>query len=431
MSGDGTTDYARAVAFLNAYGDRVRYSPELKSWFVWDGKRWEPDVMRHTATMAMNIGLCGNDGAQENFLKQVSKMADVKVGAKAWDANPWLMACENVTVDLRTGAVKAPAPEDLNTKLANVVYDTAAECPTWVRFLTQIMDGSDVMVAYLQRLLGYCLTGHVGDAILPFFIGDGANGKSTLLRVIQTIMGDYTGTASEGLLLAAKYQGHPTALASLMGRRLVVASEMPPGRKLDIARVKQLTGGDTISARFMHGNEFVFNPTHKLIVQCNHLPRMGDATSSAWRRVQRIEFPVVIPEWERDRHLDDKLLAESSGILNWLIVGSREWAENGLRVPPEVAEATEQYRQADDVNAGFFEDSCEFGAAGTRTANADLLRAYNQWAERNVPYGDRWSQHDLYRQAEVRGATRSKWSKGRIRGLNGLRILTGDSQSEF
>lgn len=424
MSGDGTTDYSRAVDFLNRYGERVRYSPDLASWFVWDGKRWEIDTMRQVQTLAMQSGLCGMDGGQVNLLKQAAKVEDVKVPAKAWDADPWLLACENVTVNLRDGTVRAPDPMDLNTKLAGVTYVAGSTCPTWDAFMLRIMDGFTYKVAYLQRLLGYAITGHSTEAVLPFFIGDGANGKSTLLRVIQTMLGDYATTASEGLLLAASYQGHPTSLASLMGRRLVIASEMPPGKKLDVARVKQLTGGDVVTARFMYGNDFTFAPTHTFIIQCNHLPRMGDATSSVWRRVQRIDFPVSIPEAERDIRLDEKLLAESSGILNWLMAGAKEWAEKGLCVPGDVRAATEEYRQEDDVNAEFFDDRVVFTPEGKVKAS-DLSQAYDKWAEGRVAYSDRWGVHDLVAQARIRGAVKARWDHGKVRGWKGMALLEG------
>jgi putative DNA primase/helicase len=433
MTNTLTTDLTRSDAFLNAHGHRIRYSPDMGKWFIWDGKRWKRDTLNRIGYLARRSGLSSSDRGQDAFLRQAAKEVAIVVPAEQWDANPWLLACENVTVDLRTGAVRQPEPEDLNTKLANVTYDATATYPRWEKFLLQIMNGSQAKDAYLQRLQGYCLTGSVQDAILPFFVGDGANGKSTLLRVIENIMGDYAGAAPEGLLLAQKYQGHPTDIASLMGKRLVIASEMPPGRKLDVARVKQLTGGDTISARFMYGNPFTFRPTHKIIVQCNHLPRMGDATSSAWRRVQRIDFPVVIPEWDRDPELDVKLMAEASGILNWLMAGAVQYVQTRLRVPPEIAEATEQYRQADDVNAAFFDDCVEISyGEEDRVSNAELLAAYNRWADRNVAFSDRWSQHDLYRQAEIRGATRgAKWNQGRTRGFKGLKLARAAEAPSF
>lgn len=420
-----STDVARADAFLNEYGERIRHTPQLGKggkWFVWDGKRWAPDDMNQLGSMSRRSGLSASDRGQDAFVRQLTKESSVLVSVDQWDADPWLLACENVTVNLKDGTVRAPDPLDLNTKLAEVSYRGDAECPLWDAFMLRIMDGNKYKVGYLRRLLGYAITGHATEAVLPFLIGDGANGKSTLLRVIQRMMGDYATTASEGLLLASSFQGHPTSLASLMGRRLVIASEMPPGKKLDVARVKQLTGGDVVTARFMYGNEFTFAPTHTLVVQCNHLPRMGDATSSVWRRVQRIDFPVSIPEHERDTALDEKLLAESAGILNWLMAGAKEWAEDGLRVPPEVSEATEEYRQEDDVNAEFF-DECAVFVAGGKVKGSDLRQSYDKWADGRVAYGDRWGIHDLAAQAKVRGAVKARWEHGKVRGWKGMALL--------
>lgn len=421
MGADESSDVTRADAFLNKYGEKIRYSPDMGIWHTWDGKRWKPDTMNQVGTWAQQSGITGNLPLQKRMAEQAGLSPLIKVPADGWDPDPWALACENVTIDLRTGTVSAPDPAALNTRLAPVQFIPGAQCPVFDAFMDRIMAGNKVMIGYLQRLLGYSMTGSVRDAIMPVFIGEGANGKSTLLKVVQDVMGEYSGTASEGLLLAKSYEGHPTALAALMGKRLVVSSEIPPGRKLDVARVKGLSGGDKIKARYMRQDEFEFEATHKLILQCNHLPRLGDATNGIWRRIQRIEFPVVIPEHEQDRSLGEKLAAEHSGILNWLVAGAAQWYAGGLRVPPEVSEATEVYRRDDDVNAEFFDTELTFGNG--RESSADLRRAYDRWAEGRVAYGDRLTVHDLAAQIRQRGAVRTKWDSGRIKGWKGVAVV--------
>lgn len=426
MTDDLKTDVDRANAFLSTYGEDIRYSPDLGSWFLWDGRRWELDRLNKIASAARQSGLSSSDRGQDAFVRQASKERAVRVPGEQWDGNAWVLACPNVVVDLKTGAVRAGERSDLNTKLAGVECDRAATAPGWERFLEQVLPDKH-MRGFVQRFMGYCLTGSVTEQVFAFFYGDGANGKSTLIKAVQGVMGEYAGVADEHMLLARRGEPHPTELTDLHGRRLVVASEIPAGRTLNVARVKQLTGGDTIRARFLYQQPFSFNPTHKLLAHGNSKPMMGDPSSAIWRRLLPVPFGVKIAEHERDRDIDEKLAAEGPGILNWLIDGCLSWQEGGLRVPPELAREVEQYRQEDDAHADFFDQELVMDSDGW-TASGALNAAYRDWAKRNVGY--ELNPHDVADRLRKKGARHVRRGPAGSRGWAGVRIEGSSARFE-
>jgi putative DNA primase/helicase len=318
--------------------------------------------------------------------------------------DPWLLNCANGTLDLRTGELREHRREDYITQLCPTPYDPAAGCPTWERFLGSVFPAAEVtgqagnpeLIRFVQRLLGYGLTGDVREQVLPFFWGDGANGKSTLLNAVREALGaDYCGKAPPGLLLAHKGDRHPTELADLFGRRLALANETPEGGRFNESQVKDLTGGDPISARRMREDFWQFDPTHKLIVCGNHKPRVTGTDHGIWRRIRLVPFAVRFwnpddqpaegeqrPEHLRqDKDLPARLRAEAPGVLAWMMRGCLDWQRNGLGSPHEVQSATAGYRAEQDLIGEFIADCCLTGPATYRVRAKALYAAFRKWVE--------------------------------------------------
>ena len=233
------------------------------------------------------------------------------------------------------------------------------DCPRFLAFLNRITGGDAALVSYLQRVLGYALTGVTREHALFFAYGTGANGKSVLLSTVAGILGEYHRTAPIETFVASNGDRHPTDLAGLRGARLVTATETEEGRRWAEARIKQLTGGDTVSARFMRQDFFEYRPAFKLVIAGNHKPSLRSVDEAIRRRFHMIPFAVTIPADERDVELVEKLKAEWPGILAWLIEGCLEWQAEGLRPPQAVLEATDAYLSAEDAIAAWIDDRCE------------------------------------------------------------------------
>jgi putative DNA primase/helicase len=338
--------------------------------------------------------------------------SDLAVTPGELNRDPWLLNCGNGTLELRTGRLRPHRREDCITQLCPTEYHPDAPCPNWERFLESIFPatgdaaeppGNAALLRFVQRLLGYCLTGDVREQVLPFFWGGGANGKSTLVSVVMRVLGEYAGKAPPGLLLAHKGDRHPTELADLFGRRLAVANETPEGCRLNEALVKDLTGGEPVRARRMREDFWEFEPTHKLIVCGNHKPRVTGTDHGIWRRLRLVPFTVTFwdpntpakpgerrPERLRqDKGLLGRLLAEAPGILAWMVRGCLGWQNDGLGTPREVREATEGYRAEQDLVGEFLAERCVTGAAGHRVKASALYAAFRAWmeaaGERSVP----------------------------------------------
>jgi putative DNA primase/helicase len=265
------------------------------------------------------------------------------------------------------------------------MFDSAAECPTWSRFLSEIMGGDENLIGYLQRLTGYCLTADATEQALFIFHGSGSNGKNVFLDTLTSLLGDYAGTAPPSLLMLKRNPEHPTELADLMGRRLVVASETDEGGRLNVNLVKQLTGNARLKGRFMRQDFFEFDRTFKLVLMTNHLPVIRETTHAAWRRLRLVPFGVTIPDEKQDRHLIDKLRADWPGILAWAVRGCLIWQEAGLRTPEAVLNVTKTYREESNPLADFLTERCIIMPSAT-VSRADIFDTYQKWAERN---GDR------------------------------------------
>jgi len=250
-----------------------------------------------------------------------------------------------------------------------------------MEFLKRILDGESGLMTYMQRLVGYCLTGSTREHVLPFLYGSGANGKSTFVSAILDLLGtDYAIKAPAELLLARRGESHPTERADLHGKRFVACVEVDDGRRMAESLVKELTGGDRIRARRMREDFWEFSPTHKVWLAANHRPIIRGTDHGIWRRVKLIPFNVMIPEEEQDKDLPEKLKGELSGILNWAVRGCQRWLSNGLEEPTAVRSATSEYRDDMDLIGKFIKARCVVGDEHQAGAT-ELHKAYRDWCE--------------------------------------------------
>ena len=331
---DVAGDHLNAQRFLALHGATARRSPELGRWYLWNGAWWEEDRLDRVLELAAgtiealrqwvseakdadeykrrstHYQASAKAGRRDALLSIVGTDRDVVVGVDQLDTHPLLLACRNGTVDLTTGKLRPADPAHLLTRGVSVDYDPDAFSPRWVAFLDRVFDRDVDLVGYVQRLLGYCLSGVVFEHIVPVLIGTGANGKSTLIGVVQDLLGDHAITAPEGLVIRRDHEPHPERLAALRGRRLVVSAELEQRAILAEATVKYLTGGDRISARELYGRRFNFKPSHKVVLVTNHRPRVRGTDHAIWRRLRVVPFGVVIPSAEQDPSLRRRLVEE-------------------------------------------------------------------------------------------------------------------------
>jgi putative DNA primase/helicase len=323
-----------------------------------------------------------------------------------FDRDPWLLNCLNGTIDLRTGQLREHRREDFLTKLAPVEFDPDAPCPAWERFLNQVFPAEESsqdaepcpdedLIEFVQRWFGYCLTGSVHEQKMAIFHGDGSNGKSVISNVLLGILGDHAGPAAPKLLACSKHDGggrHPTEIADLHGKRMVIAFESGEDDRLNETMVKWFTGGDRLKARGMGEDFWEFDPTHKLIFQTNHMPTIRGDDHGIWRRLLLVPFAVRFwdpatppqPNESRPDHLradptlPHRLRAEWPGILAWAVRGCLSWQHDGLRVPKRVMKATSDYRASEDLIEQFLAEAC-VRAEGGEVRSSAMLDAMNAW----------------------------------------------------
>ncbi len=396
------TDMGNAQRLHRDHGGDLRYCKTWKRWQVWDGARWQDDdtdqVVHLAKTTVRGIYIEAGNAADEESRKALAKhasrseaegrvramigLAETEPGIPArpddFDRHPWLLTCRNGTLDLRTGELLPHDRGHLITKLAPVEYDPDAECPVFLAFLDRIMAGNQGLIQFLQRAAGYSVTGDTSERVLMILHGEGRNGKSTFLEVLRSILGDYAIQTPTDTLMAKREAGIPNDIAQLKGARFVSASESDEGRRLDEAKIKSLSGGDTVSARFMRGEFFNFTPEFKLWLGTNHKPTIRGTDRAIWDRIRLVPFSVRIPEAEQDKQLRAKLLAEAPGILAWAVRGCLNWQRDGLGEPREVREATAGYRAEMDVLGEFIEERCVVNPRA-RVSAKDLYAAYQQW----------------------------------------------------
>jgi putative DNA primase/helicase len=432
----GYTDEALALRFAQAHEQDLRYIAAWGKWMRWTGTYWRQDdtllafdharaVCRTAAAECRKPKLAGalasakTVAAVERLAKADRRLAAV---IDQWDADPWLLNTPQGVVDLRTGKTRPASETDYCTKITAVA--PAGDCPIWEAFLRRITGDDRDLQDFLQRALGYALTGLVREHALFFAFGTGANGKSVLLNTAAGVMGDYHRTAPIETFTASMSDRHPTDLAGLRGARLVTAVETEEGRRWAESRIKTLTGGDRIAARFMRQDFFEFSPQFKLLIAGNHKPGLRSVDEAIRRRFHLVPFGVTIPPDERDGTLPDRLKAEWPGILAWLIRGCLSWQERGLAPPAAVLDATAAYLEAEDAIAAWIDDICTRDP-GTWTGSTELYTSWKAWAERSGEFAGTMKRFAA--NLETRGFQSQRKRDGR--GFVGLRI--NNTQTEW
>jgi len=359
------------LAFSERYKDSLRYVSQWHKWLEWNGCVWEKDqklsVFNNVRTLCRE--LAGREKKIRDRMLNTSTVSAIERLVRSdpihaalpdqWDTDDYLLNTPFGIVDLSNGAILPHDPDKHCTKITSA--GPAGECPTWDRFLNEITGGDTELIEFIQRVIGYACTGSIKEHALFFFYGTGANGKGTLLNTITSILKDYAVTAPMDVFTESKHDRHPTELAALMGARLVVAQETDEGRKWAEAKLKTLTGGDPISARFMRQDFFTFMPKFTLIIAGNHKPRIQTTDEAMRRRLHLVPFKFTIPKEQRDPDLPEKLCRESSGIMRWMIDGVIQYNEIGLSPPRSVIDATDGYFEDEDTLKQWIADKCETG----------------------------------------------------------------------
>jgi putative DNA primase/helicase len=319
------------------------------------------------------------------------------VTSELWDPDHYLLGTPDGTIDLHSGEIKAPRPQDFITKITAVTPAATADCPVWLRFLREATAEDDALISYLQCFCGYVLTGDTREHALLFVFGPGGNGKTVFLNTVLAILGDYARVAAMETFTSSPTDKHPTDLAMLRAARLVCATETGEGRAWAESRIKQLTGGDPISARFMRQDFFTYIPAFKLVFIGNHKPALRNVDDAARRRFNIVPFLNKPPN--PDQHLEQKLRAEWPAILRWMIDGCLAWQRDGLVRPAIVVEATEQYFNEQDVLQQWVEECCETGGRNLSDTSANLFRSWNGYAiaSGEKPGTKKWFSQSLIR----------------------------------
>ncbi len=431
------SDIGNAERFEAFVGARFRYVHPWAAWLAYDGRRWardadgasvraSRDTLRATAALAaaMPEGK-PRDAVERHALHsergpRVSAMLTLAqsllpVAIDALDRDLDRLNVLNGTVDLLSGTIASHAAGDLLTRLVPVAFDPTAEAPQWEAFLHRVLGGDAALIGFIQRAVGYSLTGRADEQVLFLLHGTGANGKSTFIETLRALLGDYATIADFSTFLRRDSDGARNDLARLVGARFVPAVEADAGAFLAESLVKQVTGGDTITARFLFREYFDYRPQFKIWLAANHKPNVSGTDHGIWRRIRLIPFTVTIPECERDPRLAARLLAELPGILAWAVRGCLAWRTQGLGLPDAVRDATSSYRDEMDVFAGFLDGRCVADAAARTTAK-DLYAAYQAWCAAN---GEKErSQKALGKRLLERGF-------GQVKGSGGVRCWQG------
>lgn len=400
-----TTDAGNAERFVKQHHEQMRYVHARKSWFDHDGSRWSRDgtedsIRRMLETVRLiqveaDIAQAAGIPIVQELRKHAKAserrerlnaalgvaQAMLPLEQSRLDANPRLFNLKNGTLDLNTGEIREHSRDDWLSKRANVSFDADATCSRWLEFLDEVL-GED-LAAYLKRAVGYSLSGDTSEHCFFLLYGSGRNGKSTFLNVLSHLFGDYAGnTPPETFLSVGNGSKSTNDLAALAGARFVTTFEPSEGARLSDSLVKQITGGDPLTVRFLYQEFFTYTPQAKVFMSANHLPKINERDSAMWERVRLIVFENTIPREKRDKQLTAKLIAEAPGILNWALEGLAEWRRDGLGYPPSIEAATDTYRVANDPFARFLSECCAFEDEA-RAPKPEVRARYEQWAADN------------------------------------------------
>jgi putative DNA primase/helicase len=417
------SDVGNAKTLVDLHGPNIRYCYSSAKWLVWNGKKWTEDntgeinrLAKDTVLRIWSVVPRTRDDDERNRLgkhalrsqsdQRINAMINVAksepgipVTVDELDSDSWLLNVANGTLELKTGKLRPHRREDLLTKFVPVPYFPKATCPTWEAFLHRIMEGNEESITFLQKAVGYSLTGSGQEQVMFILHGSGANGKSTFISTVLALMGDYARQTPTETLLTRRGNGITNDVARLKGARFVAAVEAEDGKQLAEAFIKQLTGGDKITARFLYREFFEFDATFKLFLAVNHKPKIKGTDHAIWRRIHLVPFNLTIPAKERDNQLGEKLRNELPGILRWAVEGCLLWQKEGLGVPESVREATSEYRSEMDVIGDFIEECCVVDPAAN-TPFRHLYGNYITWCSENgqlnvspAEFGQRLAEH--------------------------------------
>lgn len=404
-------DSGNAERFVDDHPSMFRYVKAWKNWVIWNGDRWAVDdsgevfrlAQAHARSLLIAAALIKDEDRRKRESLAALKLGDapklkamlevaqsdrrVVAEPKIFDADPFLLGVENGVVELKPGLFRKGKQGDNITKTAGTMYDAEATCPVWEQFLSEVLNGNAELVTYVQKAVGYTLSGATSEQCFFFLHGSGSNGKSTFTETVQALLGDYGQRAPQSLFTASPNGREPTSeMARLLGARLVLGSETEEGAKLAESRVKDLTGGDKITARNLYESWFDFTPVLKLWLFGNHRPGIRGTDNGIWRRVRYLPFEVQIPEGRKDPALPSKLRDELPGILNWAMKGFLLWQREGLVMPECLKKACEEYRQEEDLLGDFLADRT-IDRAGGRVSRQELFDSYRRWSDsQNIKY---------------------------------------------
>ena len=395
MAGDASmpSEDAFALAFVEIHGRTYRYVPQWHRWLKWDGTRWREDSTAHMYADIRELVRVTVEGqkaerstANAAFVSGVERLLRtdqrIVVLPEQLDAAPQDLNTPSGIVDLRSGATRPHDPAALHTRVTSAGTDSNEGAGLWRQFLQDITAGDAELIAYLQRVAGYFLTGCTSEDVLVYLFGIGANGKSSFAEALAHALGDYAKAFPPEVLMESKGERHPTELAQFMGVRFALTSEPGSQAAWNDSRLKALTGDTTISARFMRGDFFTFERTHKTMVLGNHMPRLADVSHAIRRRVQMVPFRAVF-EPTPGLGMRERLKTEAGGaILAWAIEGAKLWAERGTAPPAAVLDMTADYLADQDVLGQWLDERCERGAKFSERSSS-LYKSHSAWCERS------------------------------------------------
>ena len=397
------TDSTNAERLLREHGKNIRYMAAWKKWLIWNGCRWQIDesgalihgkgleTVRNIHNDLLRTGdhrerieiekfalISESARRRKAFIEMAALIDSINVTSDALDNDPWLLNCRNGTINILTGEFTEHRQDDFITKMTNVEYDPKADCPQWKIFVREIMNFKSDVIKFLQTAAGWALTGDTSEQTMFILFGSGANGKSTFLNTIMHLLGDYAIAASTETFMKKTGDQYSNDIARLRGTRFVTTTEAEQGRRLSEPLIKKITGNDPMTARFLYGEFFNFIPSFKIFMATNHKPVIKGTDHGIWRRIKLIPFTTRIPAEKQDKRLEEKLKAEASGILNWLLEGADYWKREGLQVPAAISNATDEYRGEMDVIGNFFKERC-LVKEGATIRIRELYKAYSDW----------------------------------------------------
>jgi putative DNA primase/helicase len=400
------TDMTSAERLYREYGDDIRYNAAWKKWLVWSGKYWQTDDGALINSLGAKMVRSIYDDAvkltdyrdrmevekyaiqsestrkRKAFIEAATWITELNILTDELDKDPWLLNVQNGTLDLRTGELLPHNQKHLITKMIMADYIPEAECPVWLKFIREIMNCNVELMRFVQAAVGWAISGDISEQTMFILFGSGANGKSTFLNTLSYVLGNYSMSTQTETFMKRGNEQLSNDIARLRGARFVTTAESDLGRRLSEPIIKQITGNDLMTARFLYGEYFSFTPTFKIFMATNHKPVIKGTDHGIWRRIKLIPFTNIVPPEKQNKHLEEKLRAEASGILNWLLEGFAIWQEKGLIVPEVVSSATDEYRSEMDAIGNFLRERCIQGD-GCSIRSRELFKNYQDWCDEN------------------------------------------------